>query len=127
MVRTMANVFGVVFLLVGILGFVPGITTDGHLLGIFHVNTAHNVVHILSGLAALIAANASERAALNYFRIFGAIYALVAILGFVAGGNAPVLGIIANNPADNWLHAAIAAVALVLGFAPQKTRAEAQV
>ena len=127
MVRTMANVFGVVFLLVGILGFVPGVTTDGHLLGIFHVNTAHNVVHILSGLAALIAANVSERAALNYFRIFGVVYALVAILGFVAGGNAPVLGIIANNPADNWLHAAIAAVALALGFAPQRTRAEAHV
>jgi hypothetical protein len=131
MIRTIANVFGVVFLLVGILGFIPGVTTDGHLLGIFHVNTAHNIVHIASGLAALIAANMSERAALNYFRIFGAVYALVAILGFVTGGDAPLLGIIANNPADNWLHAGIAAVSLILGFAPQilprRTHAESQV
>ena len=119
MVKTMAAVFGIVFLAVGILGFVPGITDDGHLLGIFHVNTAHNIVHILSGIAALIAAGASLTAALYYFRIFGALYALVAILGFATGGDEPLLGIIANNPADNWLHLAIAVVALTLGFAPQ--------
>jgi hypothetical protein len=119
MVKTMANVFGVVFLLVGILGFVPGITPNGHLLGIFHVNTAHNLVHIASGIAALIAAGMGYRAARNYFRIFGAIYALVAILGFATGGTDPLLGLIANNPADNWLHAAIALVSLALGFAPQ--------
>ncbi|PYL96244.1 MAG: DUF4383 domain-containing protein, partial [Verrucomicrobia bacterium] len=45
--------FGIVFLAVGILGFVPGVTSDVNgmpmLLGIFHVNTAHNLVHIVSG------------------------------------------------------------------------------
>ena len=71
MLRKMATIFGVVFLIVGVLGFVPGTTENGHLLGIFHVNPAHNVVHILSGLAALLAARASEHAAQNYFRIFG--------------------------------------------------------
>jgi hypothetical protein len=119
MIKTMANVFGVVFLLVGILGFVPGVTDNGHLLGVFHVNTAHNLVHIVSGIAALVAAGISYRAARNYFRIFGVIYALVAVLGFVTGGTEPLLGIIANNEADNWLHVAIAAVSLALGFAPQ--------
>ena len=119
MIKMMANVFGVVFLLVGILGFVPGITQNGHLLGIFHVNTAHNLVHIASGIAALIAAGMSAQAARTYFRIFGAIYGLVAVLGFVTGGTDPLLGIIANNPADNWLHLAIAVVSLALGFAPQ--------
>jgi hypothetical protein len=121
MVKTMATVFGVVFLLVGILGFVPGITENGHLLGIFHVNTAHNIVHILSGVAALIAAGISFKAAVNYFRIFGLIYGLVAVLGFF-GGDQPVLGIIANNTADNWLHVAIALVALTLGFAGSSLR-----
>ena len=117
MLRKMATIFGVVFLIVGVLGFVPGLTDDGHLLGIFHVNPAHNLVHILSGLAALLAASASERAAQNFFRIFGVIYAAVAILGFLSGDE-PILGIIANNTADNWLHVAIAAVSLALGFAP---------
>jgi hypothetical protein len=117
MVKTMAAIFGIVFLLVGILGFVPGITDNGHLLGIFHVNAAHNVVHILSGITALIAAGMGVRAAQNYFRIFGLVYGLVAVLGFM-GGDQPVLGIIANNAADNWLHVAIALVSLCLGFLP---------
>jgi len=119
MIITMAKVFGVIFLLVGILGFVPGVTNNGHLLGIFHVNAAHNLVHIVTGVAALIAAGISYRAARNYFRIFGLIYGLVAVLGFVTGGTEPLLGIIANNTADNWLHAVIAAVSLALGFAPE--------
>jgi hypothetical protein len=118
MQKTMASVFGVVFLVVGILGFVPGITTSGHLLGIFHVNTAHNLVHIVSGVAALVAAGLSTYAARMYFRVFGLIYGLVAVLGFMSGGNEPVLGVLANNAADNWLHVGIALVALTLGFAP---------
>src|SRR3954465_13085372 len=109
MIKTMATVFGVVFLLVGILGFVPGVTKDGHLLGIFHVNTVHNIVHLLSGVAALITASAGMRAAQNYFRIFGLVYGLVAILGFFSGEQ-PVLGIIANNMAEPWLHGGIAVV-----------------
>jgi hypothetical protein len=118
MLKTMATIFGIVFLVVGILGFVPGITDNGHLLGIFHVNAAHNGVHILSGIAALIAGATSIRAARNYFRVFGLVYGLVAVLGFLAGGEQPVLGIIANNTADNWLHVGIALVSLALGFAP---------
>ena len=47
MVKTAAVLFGVVFLLVGILGFVPAVTKDQMLLGIFHVNAAHNCVHLL--------------------------------------------------------------------------------
>ena len=122
MVKTMATVFGVVFLLVGVLGFIPGITDNGHLLGIFHVNTAHNIVHILSGAAALVAAGMGVAAARNYFRIFGVVYGLVTILGFL-GGEEPVLGMIANNTADNWLHLAITLVALTLGFAGSSLKA----
>jgi hypothetical protein len=50
-----------------------------------------------------------------YFRVFGVVYALVAVLGFYAG-NGMLLGLISNNAADTWLHVAIAVVALVLGF-----------
>src|SRR5438132_3618228 len=47
MIKTAALLFGIVFLLIGILGFVPAVTPDnGMLLGIFHVNTAHNIVHL---------------------------------------------------------------------------------
>ena len=127
MLKTMATIFGIVFLLIGILGFVPGITPEEHLLGIFHVNAAHNIVHVASGIAALIAGAISVRAARNYFRIFGVIYALVAALGFLTGGEQPLLGILANNPADNWLHLVIAVISLGLGFAPAFSRQKSTV
>src|SRR3989338_1882145 len=120
MVKNMAMVFGWVFLVVGVLGFVPGITTaDGHLLGIFHVNAMHNIVHIVSGLAALYLASKGEEGSQTFFKVFGVIYALVAVLGFFAGDN-DILGFISNNMADTWLHVVIAVVALYLGFGTKK-------
>ena len=116
--KMLATIVGSVFLLVGILGFVPGVTQNGHLLGVFHVNAAHNVVHLLTGIAALIAGATSVRASQNFFRIFGIVYAVVAVLGFVTGGDEALMGMIANNHADNWLHAVIAAGSLLVGFAP---------
>jgi len=116
MLRTAARLFGIVFVLVGILGFVPGVTRNHMLLGVFHVNALHNIVHLLSGAVALAAAASSVNASRTFFRLFGVVYGLVAVLGFVAGDR-PVLGMLANNAADTWLHVAIAAVSLLLGFA----------
>ena len=116
MLKQAASLFGILFLLVGILGFVPGVTNNEMLLGIFHVNTAHNIVHLLSGVLALWAGRTSAAYVRMYFRIFGIVYALVAVLGYL-GGNAPLLGVISNNTADTWLHAVIAATSLWLGFA----------
>ena len=115
MLKPAALVFAVIFLLIGILGFVPAATPDGMLLGVFHVNAAHNVVHLLSGAVALWAGLTSAANARLYFRIFGIVYGLVAVLGFVVGEGL-LLGIITNNAADTWLHVAIAVVSLVLGF-----------
>jgi hypothetical protein len=115
MLKTVALLFGVVFLVVGILGFVPAVTPNQMLLGIFHVNTAHNVVHLLSGVVALWAGLSSTEYARLYFRIFGVVYVLVAVLGLFAG-NGMVLGVISNNMADTALHVVIGLVALVLGF-----------
>lgn len=120
MLRTAARVFGFAFLLVGVLGFVPGITRNHMLLGVFHVNALHNLVHLLSGAVALAAAASSVNASRTFFRVFGVIYGLVAVLGFVAGDR-PVLGLIANNAADTWLHVAIAGVSLLLGFAVKES------
>jgi len=120
MLKRICILFGIIFIAVGVLGFVPGVTDGEHLLGIFHVNAAHNAVHILSGIVALIAGSAGNHAARIFFRVFGLIYGLVAVLGFVYG-NQPILGIISNNMADTWLHVAIAAVSLILGFAVRET------
>src|SRR3954465_15913118 len=118
MVKTMAVLFGLVFLVVGILGFVPGVTKDQMLLGIFHVNTAHNAVHLLSGVVALFCGMSSLGASRIYFRIFGLVYAAVAIMGFLNPGDTMLLGMISNNMATTWLHVVLAAVSLLLFFMP---------
>lgn len=121
MIKRIAIAFGVIFIIVGVLGFVPAVapSTDdgvtGRLLGVFAVDLTHNVVHIVTGLVAVAVGVASEEASRMYFKVFGVIYGLVALLGF-AYGNAPILGLMANNLSDAVLHAVIAAAALFLGF-----------
>jgi len=113
MVKTMAWVFGIVFVAVGVLGYVPGVTSDGMLLGLFMVDGLHNIIHLVSGLAALAAAWGLYSSRL-YFKVFGAVYAVVTVLGFLGSGS--VLGLIMVNTADNLLHLVIAAAALYIGF-----------
>lgn len=114
-----AIIFGIALVVGGLLGFVPGITVDGHLLGLFRVDTAHNFFHIISGAIAVYAGYKSEHAAHRYFQIFGALYALLAFTGLFYR-DAPLLGAMAHNTADVALHFLIAAVALYVGFAARE-------
>lgn len=113
MLRKAAMTFGVVFLLIGILGFVPGVTTEeGDLLGIFHVDAAHNIVHILSGLAALVASSRIDWSRW-YLQALAIVYGVVTLWGLF---DSPVLGFLHVNAADNVLHLVITAVAAYFGF-----------
>lgn len=114
MVRQAALLFGIVLTLIGLLGFVPALAPDDKLLGIFEVDTLHNLVHLASGLVALGAWVAGSGAAKLYFQAFGIVYGLVAVIGFIQGDT--VLGLILVNLADNLLHVLITAAALYLGF-----------
>lgn len=118
--QKIAKWFGIIFILVGILGFIPGITSNGHLLGIFEVNTLHNIIHLLSGIIALMCAGSAMKAK-TYFKIFGVVYGLVTVVGFLQGNT--VLGLIGVNVADNLLHLLISIIALVLGFGGSKPSA----
>ena len=118
MIKKLAIIIGAVFLLIGILGFIPGLTPanaegERHLLGIFEVDTIHNIVHVLSGAAAIIAGLASAYASRLYFKIFGAVYALVTLVGMVSGS---ALGLFQVNGPDNFLHLALAIALLAIGF-----------
>ncbi len=113
-----AKWFGIIFVLVGILGFIPGITSNGHLLGIFEVNTLHNIIHLLTGIIALMVAGDHMKSK-SFFKIFGVVYGIVTIVGFLQGDN--VLGLFGVNMADNLLHLVITVVALVLGFGGSKS------
>src|SRR3989344_7392693 len=121
--QKLARVFGYVFVAVGVLGFVPGVTSGGQLLGIFQVDTLHNIVHLLTGVLALVAASGAGTNARLYFQVFGVVYALVTVLGFLSGS---VLGMMTNS-ADNVLHLVIAAVALYVGFGKKESAGGAQV
>ena len=118
MAKTFAMVLGVVLLLVGVLGYVLN-PTGGHLLGIFAVDGIHNAIHVVSGIAG-IAASMMGWSRL-FCQVFGLIYLLVGILGFVAtDGNAMLLGLMHNNMADNLLHLAIGGASAFVGFAGGK-------
>lgn len=120
-----SGVVGVVFLLVGILGFIPGVTTGygemtfaGHdsgamLLGIFGVNVVHNLVHLLLGVVGVIAARTTSAAKL-FLVIGGAAYLLLWIFGLVVDLDTP-LNFVALNTADNWLHLVLGAAMVGLG------------
>ncbi len=114
MLKKLAMVFGAVFLLIGVLGFVPAFTPDGRLLGIFDVSPLHNIIHLLSGVAAFALASSGEKYARTYFQVFGVVYGIVTVVGFIQGST--VLGLIGVNLADNLLHLTITAVALYAGF-----------
>ncbi len=123
MVKAAAILVGLIFLLIGIVGFVPAITpANGMLLGIFHVNTAHNIVHLASGIVFLLCGMAGTGPSQTFFRIFGIILGVVGLLGFFYGDNA-LLGIVANNTAGTWLYVVLAVVMLFFGFAPSGSKA----
>lgn len=121
MLRKAALATGVVFLLIGVLGFVPALTPDDKLLGLFRVDGVHNLVHLLSGLAAVLAAQRADWSKL-FFKVMGVVYALVTVLGFLVGSGGQVLGLFHVNTADNLLHLVLAAAFLYLGFALRADR-----
>ena len=119
MTRTFGIAFGLLLLLGGILGFVPGITDDDMFLGVFMVNTAHSVMHIVSGAIFLGACLMGARTARLCFQIFGVVYAVVAAIGFKVG-EGMIFGVISNNRYDSWGHAGLALILLLIGFAARK-------
>jgi hypothetical protein len=124
MIKTLGILFGIAFLLGGILGFVPGVTEDGMYFGIFMVNTPHNILHIASGTTFVMASAAGAGPARLWFQIFGTFYAAIAATGFVVGDGL-IFGLISNNLYDAWGHAALATAMLLIGFAIPKQSAAA--
>jgi len=114
--RIVGVIFGIVYLLVGLLGFavtggVGFLATDGGLLlGVFEVNPLHNVVHLLVGAALVIAGLSNVGAAKTVNGVVGAVYLLVGIVGFFIADTAA--NILALNTADHVLHLASALVLL---------------
>ena len=121
--QTVAKLVGVTFLLVGVLGFIPGITTHygdlkfagedsgAKLLGLFQVSILHNIVHLLFGIVGLALAR-TWSGARTYLIGGGVVYLALWILGLINGAD----WIPANN-ADDWLHFGLGVGLIGLGVA----------
>jgi hypothetical protein len=116
-----ALIFGVVFLLLGILGlFVENgmamdadPATSGQLLGVFPVNLLHNVVHLAYGAWGIAASRSTDGSRL-YGRIGAGIYAALVVLAFLSPS---LFGLVPIGGDDIWLHALLAAGLAYVGFA----------
>ena len=125
--RTFALLFGIVFLAVGVLGFVPNFVEPLHpehpqvnpegglLLGLFPINAVHNAVHILFGLWGLMASR-SLGGAVAYARGVAIIYIVLTVFGLLAPPFSTLFGMAPLYQNDVWLHGALALVAAYFGW-----------
>jgi hypothetical protein len=135
-VQKAALAVGAVFLVVGVLGFIPGVTTHydqltfaGHhseaaLLGVFNVSVLHNIVHLAFGVAGIALAR-TWNAARGYLIGGGIVYLVLFLYGLVIDHGSDMNFVPVNN-ADNWLHLVLAAGMLALGLALGRNRRNAE-
>ena len=124
--RLYAGLIGATLLVAGIIGFFysssfgsPG--DREAVLGILDVNGWHNLVHLASGVVGLLAFSSGPRASRTYALVFGAVYIVVAIWGFIVGDNGEILSIIPVNTEDNFLHLLIGIAGIGAGAATPAT------
>ena len=125
-VRRAATGVGVIFLVIGVLGFVPGVTSnfgglslaghqsDARLLGVFQVSVLHNVVHLLFGVAGL-AMSRTVTGARTFLVGGGAIYLVLWLYGLVVDQRSGA-NFVPVNGADNWLHLLLGVGMIALGL-----------
>jgi hypothetical protein len=131
--RLAATVVAAVFLVVGIAGFIPGLTTNydgmtfaGHestamLFGVFNVSILHNIVHLLFGVVGLVMAR-TVSGAVAFLIGGGVVYAVLWIYGLVIDHDSAA-NFVPVNAADNWLHLILAIGMIGLGVALRRAPA----
>ena len=116
MLERVSRWLGVVFVALGLLGFVPPLVPDGNLLGLFPVNGVHNLGHVALGVWGLVAGGTFS-GALFYLRGIAVIYGLLAILGLFPDTNT-LFGVAPIGGLDVVLHGILALLAAWFGFGP---------
>ena len=118
--QIVGGILGAVFVLVGGIGFLVSGGHEamghegGHVLGIFEVNVAHNVVHLAVGAALIVGTILGAAASRAVNAVVGGVYLAVGLAGlFLLGTD---LNVIALNGADNALHLVVGALLLLLGL-----------
>jgi hypothetical protein len=115
MILTYAKVMGLLFLTMGILGFIPGAAPHGELFGLFLMDTAHNILFLMTGLVLLAVGLSNQWESARRVTLgVAAVYGLLTLLGFVIPSHL-VMGM-PMNMSDDILHLAITASALMFGL-----------
>jgi hypothetical protein len=118
MAKKFAVIFGIVFVIVGLLGFIPNPIVGAD--AIFVTDAIHNVVHLLVGVVLLIAAKSASASAM-WLKVFGVVYIVLFIDGLIQ--QEKLLGFVTANSADTWLHLVLGVVLLLVGFVAGKSSA----
>lgn len=105
--RTVAAIFGVVYVLMGLIGFVM----TSPLLGLFEVSVLHNIAHVAIGAVLLYGATTTA-AAIQTTRLMGAVLVVLGVLGFLD----PLADALPLGGSDIWLHLVSGAILLAVGF-----------
>ena len=136
MTRRFALVVGIIYLVIGIAGFIPGLVQgqdypdlavdagSGALLGLFPVNVVHHLVHLLVGVLGIAAYRAFDTARL-YARGLAVVYGVLAVMGLISAANIDTMfGLTPLFSHDVWLHAGTAVIAAYFGWGPVDNRVE---
>ena len=113
MSKTLAMIFGVVLVLLGILGFV-----SNPVLGIFAVDVVHNIIHIVLGIMLISGARSmNPKSAASSMKTVGIITVLIAVLGFIfVPVSGKLFGLVTMDSAGNWIHLVVGIVLVIAGM-----------
>jgi len=120
--KTASIIIGIIFIAVGLLGFISNPIVGASHDAIFHADSVHNMVHIISGVLFLVFAFAAPAHAGLFLKVFGIVYLGLGILGLATIGDSgmiKLLGFLPVNGADNYLHIGLGMVILLAGLLPQ--------
>lgn len=121
--KTIALLIGVVFIAVGLLGYIDNPIVGDSDNAIFHADSTHNMVHIVSGVLFILVAMAAPAAASGFMIVFGLVYLALGVLGMTSIGDqgmTTLIGFLHVNGNDNYLHIALGLVILIAGFATRR-------
>src|SRR6185503_12011203 len=117
--KTAAVLIGLIFIAVGLLGYVDNPIVGESDKAMFHADSVHNIVHIVSGALFLLIALAAPASAGGFMKLFGIIYLAIGIIGMVQIGSQDMMklfGFLMVNKLDNYLHIGLGVVIFLAGF-----------
>ena len=117
--KTAALLFGVIFIAVGLLGYVDNPIVGASGKAMFHTDGTHNIVHIVSGVLFVLIALAAPGSAGGFLKLFGIVYLAIGIYGMTQMGSEEMktlFGFLMVNKLDNYLHIGLGLVIFLAGF-----------